>query len=70
MTIMQFHQVVMIISNMNYTGSMKDCAKGCTDMERRCEELLHGISILPTMGSAYYTTPSEVKNPGIVFSEI
>lgn len=65
MTIMQFHQVMLITSNMNYTGSMKDCVKGCVDMERRCKELLPGMPILPTMGSAYYTTPSEVKNPSI-----
>lgn len=50
---------------MNYTGSMKDTVKGCADMERRCKELLPGMPSLPTMGSAYYTTPSQVANPGI-----
>ena len=49
---------------MNYTGSMQDCPKGCADMERRTKELLPGMPIVNKMGSAYYTTPSQVSNPG------
>ena len=50
--------------NMNYTGAMQDCVKGCADYERRVKELLHDIPIIPRMGSAYYTAPSEIQKPG------
>ena len=45
---------------------MKDTAKGAAHMEKRARELLPGITIFPRMGGFYYTTPSAVKNPGIV----
>ncbi len=57
-------------SNFNYTGSMKDTAKGAAHMEKRARELLPGITIFPRMGGFYYTTPSAVKNPGIVHEYI
>ena len=50
---------------MNYTGSMKDCGKGAMDMDKKVQSLLPGFSS-STMGSAYYTTPSQVANPGIL----
>ena len=60
----------MYNSNFNYTGSMKDTAKGAAHMEKRARELLPGITIFPRMGGFYYTTPSAVKNPGIVHEYI
>lgn len=50
-------------SNMNYSGSMQDCMKGCMDFEKKVGKLIPMDPPFAMMGSAYYTTPSQVKNP-------
>ena len=65
MTILFVLYLLLTNRNMNYTGAMKDTYRGYKDMERRTRELLGDLPRFPVMGGVYYTSPSEVKVPGI-----
>lgn len=51
---------------MNYTGSMKNTMKGFSDFEKKVAKLIPTNQPFSLMGGAYYTSPSQVKNPSLV----
>lgn len=50
---------------------MQDTAKGYVDMEKRVKNLLPEVNVdFSRMGGLYYTSPSQVENPGTIWSDI
>ena len=46
---------------------MQDTAKGYVDMEKRVKNLLPDVNLdFSRMGGLYYTSPSQVENPGTI----